>query len=1006
MLLRQFGGDPSLSRYDCIVVDEVHERHAGGDFLLGILKRVVQQRPALKLVLMSATINADLFSSYFDNAPLIQVPGKLFPVEVEYVPTGEEDKQLTDERLHRERQALAYRQSIAAQLQYPDPKPYLKILEKIDKEYPVTQRGDVLVFLSGLNEISLIADELTQYAKQTRRWIVLKMHSTLSIAEQDKVFGVAPEGVRKCILSTNIAETSITIDGIRFIVDSGKVKELDYDLTANLSKLTEFWISKSSAKQRMGRAGRTGPGHCFRLYSQGEHDHFNDFPVPEILRGPLTSIVLQMKALDLGDPAKFDFIERPPPAHLQHAIRHLRALGALTLDSSHSITQLGYALSHLPVDAILGKMLILATAFDLIEPILTMAAGLSIQTSPFLRIPPEESSATHQRRAAMMSSHGDPFSLWNAYNAWLQVKRDKQESSRRWCRRLGIEEQRMYEISKLMEQFRSILQNNLNHREEVEEEGGPGKRKRRRNMEAFAKLQRFKSSQMDASNRGKKLQGPEEVEAAAELSDPEDDGDQVDALEFDYRHDLSLEQTAPCDPASLSHNQLTMLKLILCSGLYPNLAFPDTANMSRRISDQMYHTRFKRFVLVHPTSVFANASISTTTTIESVSSMTTRNAQGYVTAANDGDVDLTNMQDITDAPFGARRPGPLIGSTSDPQRAIVSSVPEFLCYLNMMETHKPYLMNLFRVPALHASLLFGRQIDTNEDGTCLVVDDWILVDFKRSYATVMADHSEDDEEAKRIVSETAMGVVSKVVLLRRLWARLVNTRLMGSRNVKKGLRDSSATLNEVSKEILDTLPLAVRTLYERERRQEKFGMVLDAIAEQEIREIFVRELEPFLSIDSALLNAGVRYDIDTLRDSDLSALFPGCTFAHTEEEQDDSMDHRKSRMKNGIQLTPFLRYGSVQYQTGSAEEEQDVKIGAQRTRRNVWECPQCHKAWMVTEAEKAKHLKEECKPASTTDQTSGEKKNVPGKKGYVCDRCNQTLDLTPMEILRHKKSCA
>ncbi|RUP46208.1 P-loop containing nucleoside triphosphate hydrolase protein [Jimgerdemannia flammicorona] len=237
-------------------------------------------------------------------------------------------------------------------------------MELIDQTVPATERGDLLIFMSGIQEISTLADSLRLFADHTkwiwysipiieaneqiidyafgvcRHWIILILHSSLSVEEQDKVrlgtldqfchretfsnhlhlatdrsahliqvFDFPPEGTRKCIISSNISETSVTIDGIRFIIDSGKAKELTHETNANLSKLSEFWISKASATQRAGRAGRTGPGVCYRLYSIKEFNHFNDFAVPEILRAPLEPVVMQIKALELGDPREFDFVE-------------------------------------------------------------------------------------------------------------------------------------------------------------------------------------------------------------------------------------------------------------------------------------------------------------------------------------------------------------------------------------------------------------------------------------------------------------------------------------------------------------------------------------------------------------------------------------------------------------------------------------------------------------------------------------------------------------------------
>lgn len=202
LLLRQITADPLLSMYNVIILDEVHERHLHGDFLLGILKELLLKRGDLKLICMSATINIDLFSNYFEGkAPVICVPGRLYPIQLHYRPLN--DREIKSEKI--------------------DPSPYLRLVQLIDRKYPSTERGDVLVFMSGIQEMTAIAEAIAPYAEQSRRWIVLMLHSTLSIEEQDRVFDIAPEGVRKLILSTNIAETSVTIDGVRFVIDSGRI---------------------------------------------------------------------------------------------------------------------------------------------------------------------------------------------------------------------------------------------------------------------------------------------------------------------------------------------------------------------------------------------------------------------------------------------------------------------------------------------------------------------------------------------------------------------------------------------------------------------------------------------------------------------------------------------------------------------------------------------------------------------------------------------------------------
>lgn len=227
---------------------QVHERHLQGDVLLGAVRCLMIQRPELKVVLMSATINIDLFRSYFGEggAPVIQVPGRLHPIKLQYMPVPVVEKSSDSEKLN--------------------PAPYVRILQLIDTKYPEKERGDLLIFLSGIKEITAVAEACEEYSERraNNRWIVLKLHSSLSLADQDKVFDYAPEGARKCIVSTNIAETSITIDEVRFVCDSGMVKEMQYDPTCKMQRLKEFWISQASAEQRKGRAGRTGPGVCFR----------------------------------------------------------------------------------------------------------------------------------------------------------------------------------------------------------------------------------------------------------------------------------------------------------------------------------------------------------------------------------------------------------------------------------------------------------------------------------------------------------------------------------------------------------------------------------------------------------------------------------------------------------------------------------------------------------------------------------------------------------------------
>ena len=278
LLLRQVNTDPTLSSYDVIILDEIHERHLHTDFLLGVVKCLLMQRTTIKIILMSATINLKLFSNYFmGDAPVIQVPGRLYPIKLQYFPIPLLELTTKSDKLN--------------------PAPYIRVLNLIDNKYKETERGDVLMFLSGFSEINTVVEAAKLYAQKSRKWVILSLHSNLSVSDQEKVFDIPPEGVRKCIVSTNIAETSITIDGVRFVVDSGKVKEMSYDPVCKMQKLKEFWVSQASAEQRKGRAGRTGPGVCFRLYSEEQYGAFDAYSTPEIQRVPLDSLVLQMIAM-------------------------------------------------------------------------------------------------------------------------------------------------------------------------------------------------------------------------------------------------------------------------------------------------------------------------------------------------------------------------------------------------------------------------------------------------------------------------------------------------------------------------------------------------------------------------------------------------------------------------------------------------------------------------------------------------------------------------------------
>ncbi|XP_074872260.1 putative ATP-dependent RNA helicase DHX34 isoform X2 [Carettochelys insculpta] len=662
LLLRQVQREPALPGYQVLIADEVHERHLHSDFLLGVLRRLLPARPDLKLVLMSATINIRLFAGYFGGAPVVQVPGRLFPITVVYQPLAREEAPGSGkpERL--------------------DPRPYLQVLQAIDHKYPPEERGDLLIFLSGVAEISTVLEAAQAYAAHSQRWVVLPLHSTLSIAEQDKVFDMPPPGVRKCIVSTNIAETSVTIDGVRFVLDSGKVKELSYDPQAKVQRLQEFWISRASAEQRKGRAGRTGPGVCYRLYAESDYDAFAPYPVPEIQRVALDALVLQMKSMGLGDPRSFPFLEPPPQPSLETAVRYLREQGAL--DGAESLTPLGSLLAQLPVDVVVGKMLVLGALFGLAGPVLTVAAVLSVP-SPLLR-PTHSNPDCATARRPLESPHGDPLTLLNTFNQWLQEKSARAGHSRRWCRRRGLEEHRLYEAANLRHQFQELLQ------EQGLLEARPGlqdsvaRQSRHRERRELHQLRRRHEAQEGRRRKVLRLQEAEAGSSSEEGEGAGQDGPRgldIQDVRFKLRHDVA-ELKAACDTA-LSPAQLALLMLVLCRGLYPQLAVPDPYNSCRKDSDQIFHTKTKQGIVLHPTCVFASS------------------------------------PELLQVSEEGTEPGRSKGSPEG-----LSSRHQLLAFVSLLETNKPYLVNCLRAPALQPVCSAPRQLCLPRRRCCCAVAHW------------------------------------------------------------------------------------------------------------------------------------------------------------------------------------------------------------------------------------------------------------------------------------------
>ncbi|CAI9100914.1 OLC1v1038104C1 [Oldenlandia corymbosa var. corymbosa] len=405
MLLREAMNDPLLEKYRVIILDEAHERTLPTDVLCGLLKEVLKNRPDLKLVVMSATLEAEKFQAYFDGAPLMKVPGRLHPVEIFYTQEPEKD--------------------------------YLEAAIRTVLQIHICESpGDILVFLTGEEEIEeacrKISREIGNLGDEVGPVKVVPLYSSLPPAMQQKIFEPAPgplvEGGpagRKIVVSTNIAETSLTIDGIVYVIDPGFAKQKVYNPRTREESLLVSPISKASAHQRSGRAGRTRPGKCFRLYTEKSFNtHLQEQTYPEVLRSNLANTILTLKKLGIDDLVHFDFMDPPAPETLMRALELLNYLGAL--DDEGNLTELGKTMSEFPLDPQLSKMLVVSPGFNCSNEILSMCAMLS-SPNCFLR-PREAAIAADEAKARFAHIDGDHLTLLNVYHAYKQHNDDPQ-----WC---------------------------------------------------------------------------------------------------------------------------------------------------------------------------------------------------------------------------------------------------------------------------------------------------------------------------------------------------------------------------------------------------------------------------------------------------------------------------------------------------------------------------------------------------------------------------------------------
>jgi ATP-dependent helicase HrpA len=447
ILLAEIQRDPQLWRYDTLIVDEAHERSLNVDFILGYLKQLLPRRPDLKVIITSATIDPARFSRHFDDAPVVEVSGRTYPVEVRYRPLIEAADDDDDEA-----------DGVAVDVVRDQTQAIVDAVAELSAEGP----GDILVFLSGEREIRDTADALERL--ELRHTEVLPLFARLSAADQHRVF--SPHTGRRIVLATNVAETSLTVPGIRYVVDPGTARISRYSHRTKVQRLPIEPISQASARQRAGRCGRVADGICIRLYAEADYESRPAFTDPEILRTNLASVILQMTAIGLGDVAAFPFVDPPDRRSVTDGVQLLHELGAIDpaqADPRKRLTDVGRALAQLPIDPRLGRMVLAAEqehGSGVGHDVLVIAAALSIQ-DPRERPADHEAAATQSHARFVGSDPAKRSDFLTYLNLWryLAERQDELSSSqfRRMCKREYLHYLRVREWQDLYGQLRSVV---------------------------------------------------------------------------------------------------------------------------------------------------------------------------------------------------------------------------------------------------------------------------------------------------------------------------------------------------------------------------------------------------------------------------------------------------------------------------------------------------------------------------------------------------------------------
>ncbi|XP_044272686.1 ATP-dependent DNA/RNA helicase DHX36 [Tribolium madens] len=475
VVLKMMESDASLSWVSHLILDEIHERDVMSDFILALIKKIKVKRSDLKIILMSATLNSEKFSKYYDNAPHLNIPGFTYPVQEFYLedvlqrtgfvfpPTGrikqkklKEYSDFIEPHVRQLERTNQYSRQVCIQLRKPESEDLnldLIVQLVVDICQKEQDKGAILIFLTGFQEISTLTRLISENGHfPSSRFLIFPLHSLMPTVDQKQIFETPPRGMRKIIIATNIAETSITIDDVVYVIDCGKIKVTNFDVRTNSDILSPEWVSLANANQRRGRAGRVRPGMCFHLFSKARNMLLEQYQLPEILRTRLEDVILTAKVLQLGKVEQFfaQLIDSPDPEAVSVALELLKRMNALTDDEK--LTPLGYHLAKLPMSPQMGKMILFGAIFSCLDPILSIAAALDFK-DPFQLPIGKEKEVNNVKLELSRGIKSDHLLFHEA----LKGFEESGSSSRQFCWNYFLSHQTLKQLQDMKKQYMEYL---------------------------------------------------------------------------------------------------------------------------------------------------------------------------------------------------------------------------------------------------------------------------------------------------------------------------------------------------------------------------------------------------------------------------------------------------------------------------------------------------------------------------------------------------------------------